>query len=480
MIFRLEPLYLHMTSSHLPFKLKLSYGIADLGASLAYVTINIFLLKFLVDVVGLNPRLAGLAFLVGRVIDAVTDPLMGIISDKFQSRWGRRMPFIWAGIIPIGLSFALLWILPSLAAFENQMQLFALTCLLLSFHAIAYTIVQVPYLALTPELAPEYSQRTVLSSFRAGFGTFASMIASAGPPLVVALFAVQNDLRGWAAMGIIFGGIISLSYLIMALGIQPYAVGASGAFREGQGGARAPSQLKPQAQTNPSIWQSYTSAFAAHGFTTIFMLFVVVTIAFGITSAVLPFYLEHGFGLTGINQTVPMAILFGVAILSLLLWTFISGQLGKRSAFAIGLLILGVALPLLVFLSPYGGLSAQLVGFSSLAGIGLGAAMLFPWAMLPDVADFDEQESGERREGLLYAIFTFGQKLAVALGAFTIGQMLAAVGYVEGASSQTVTAVNGIRFFMGVVAPCVFLAALYFIWRYPITRQAHSDFMSKR
>lgn len=469
-----------MNSRPLSLKLKLSYGIADIGASLAYVTINIFLLKFLVDVVGLDPRLAGLAFLVGRVIDAVTDPLMGMITDRFHngissglsSRWGRRMPFIWFGIIPIGLSFALLWMLPSLVSLENQTQLFAVTCLLLSFHAIAYTIVQVPYLALTPELAPEYSQRTVLSSFRAGFGTFASMIASAGPPLVVAIFAAQNDLRGWAAMGIIFGAIISLSYLFMALGVQ-----STEAFRESQEEARAKfkaqSQLKTNSSPTVSIWQSYTSAFSAHGFKTIFMLFVVVTIAFGVTSSILPFYLEHGFGLTGIDQTIPMAILFGVAIISLILWTFISGRLGKRSAFAIGLLVLGFALPLLVYLSPYGGLSPQLVIFSSFAGMGLGAAILFPWAMLPDVADFDEQESGEQREGLLYAIFTFGQKLAAGIGVFIIGQMLAAVGYVEGEASQTVTAVNGIRLLMGIVAPCIFLAALYFLWRYPITKQSH-------
>jgi len=452
-----------MNSSPLSLKLKLSYGIADIGASLAYVTINIFLLKFLVDVAGLRPALAGWAFLVGRAVDAITDPLMGMLTDRFQSRWGRRMPFIWAGIIPIGLSFALLWMLPS---FENQMQLFALTCLMLSFHAVAYTVVQVPYLALTPELAPEYSQRTVLSSFRAGFGTFASMIASAGPPLVVAIFSAQNDMQGWTAMGIIFGLIISLSYLVMALGVQ-----TTDAFKL----IKTKSVDKTDSRPTTALWQSYKSVFSAYGFSAIFVLFVVVTIAFGVLSANLPFYLEHGFGLTGSAQTIPMALLFGVAIISLVLWTFVSARLGKRSAFAIGIVLLGVSLPLLVYLSPYGGLSPQLVGFSGLAGMGLGAVILFPWAMLPDVADFDERESSERREGLLYAIFTFGQKLAVALGTFINAQILALVGYVPGEPSQTVTAVSGIRSLTGIVAPCIFFVALYFLWRYPISKESHES-----
>ena len=455
-----------MATSPLSLKLKLSYGIADIGASLAYVTINIFLLKFLVDVVGLKPSLAGWAFLVGRAIDAITDPLMGAISDRFQSRWGRRMPFIWLGMLPMGLSFALLWMLPAL---ESQMQLFGLTCLLLSFHAIAYTVVQVPYMALTPELAPEYSQRTVLSSFRAGFGTFASMIASAGPPLVIALFASQNELRGWAAMGIIFGAIIFLSYLVMAFGVQ-----SSAAFKQIQQKEEKEEKNSPDKKRAP-WWHSYSSVFSVYGFRAIFMLFVVVTIAFGVTSSILPFHLEYGFGLTGSAQTVPMAILFGVAIISLLLWTFLSDRLGKRSAFAVGLVLLGVALPLLVYLSPYGGLSPQLIGFSTLAGMGLGAAILFPWAMLPDVADFDEEQSGERREGLLYAFFTFGQKLAVAVGIFINSQMLALVGYVAEAPTQTATAVNGIRSLTGIVAPLVFLAALFFLWRYPITKQVHAS-----
>ena len=443
----------------LPIKLKLSYGIADIGASLAYVTINIFLLKYLVDVVGLKPSLAGWAFLVGRAVDAITDPLMGTISDRFQSRWGRRMPFIWLGIIPIGLSFALLWMLPAL---ENQMQLFGLTCLLLSIHAIAYTVVQVPYLALTPELAPEYSQRTVLSSFRAGFGTFASMIASAGPPLVVAVFAAQNELRGWAAMGIIFGVIISLSYLVMALGVQ-----STEAFKRIQ---HQPVTQKSQL----AWWQQYGSVFSAHGFRVIFILFVVITIGFGIVSSVLPFYLEYGFGLVGAQQTLPMAILFGVGIVSLVLWTFLSERLGKRCAFAIGIVLFSLSLPMLVYLSPYGGLSPQLIGFSTLAGMGLGAVILFPWAMLPDVADFDELKTGERREGLLYAFFTFGQKLAAAIGVFITGQILAVVGYMEDSPTQTLLAVNGIRSLVGIVAPLIVAAALYFLWQYPISKKAHA------
>jgi GPH family glycoside/pentoside/hexuronide:cation symporter len=437
---------------------KWGYGVADIGASLSYATINFFLLFFLVEVVGLRPALAGLVLLIGRVTDAITDPIMGMITDRTKSRWGRRKPYIWAGAIPFGITFALLWTVPS----DSQMVMFLLASLAIILHtALVYTIVQVPYMALTPELAPSYNERTALTSYRIGFGTLASLMAAALPPLLVATLnsrqgLPQDDQSGWIWMGIIFGALMSLSYLTMA------------------------ASVRERRTTHPSfgalnLWQEYRSAFGVFGYPQVLLLFVVVTIGLGIVSSILPFYLTSAIRLAPAEQTAVLGLLFGVAILALPIWGLVSARVGKKAAFATGLVILSLSLVLLVQLSPPGGLSSTLLFFSVLAGIGTATVLLFPWAMIPDVVEFDELKTGKRREGLLYAIFTFGQKVAFSLGAFMNAQMLELVGYRRDLVEQSAQTISGIQLMVGPAAALMFILAALVVLRYPITQARHLE-----
>lgn len=436
---------------------KWGYGVADLGAALSYNAINFFLLFFLIEVVGLRPALAGLVLLSARLIDAVTDPLMGMITDRTRSRWGRRKPYIWAGAVPFGITFALLWTVPD----ASQATMFIFAALAVALHVVVFTIVQVPYMALTPELAPEYSERTALTSYRVGFSTLASLLAAAAPPLLVALLnsgqGLPQDARyGWVGMGLIFGALMTLAYLVMAATVRE----------------RRTLQV-PFGALN--LWQEYRSAFAVFGYPQVLLLFMVVTIGLGIVSSILPFYLVSAIRLSPGEQTGILGLLFGVAILALPAWNILSARAGKKAAFTAGLLILSLGLLLLVTLSPPGYLSPLLLLFTILAGLGVATVLLFPWAMLPDVVEFDELNTGQRREGLLYAIFTFGQKLAFALGAFLNAQMLELVGYQRGAIEQSAQAVLGIQWMIGPVASAAFLVAVLMVWRYPITKAKHEE-----
>lgn len=435
---------------------RLGYGVAEVGASLAYNAINFFLYFFLVNEVGVRPGLAGSVLLLGRVIDAVTDPLMGFLSDRLRSRWGRRTPFIWAGALPLGISFALVWLVPT----GSQILSFGVAVGLLALHTVLFTVVQVPYLALTPELAPSYRERTILTSYRVGFGTVASLLAAATPPLIVAHFGgagrlMHSDPRGWVAMGLIFGAIITSSYVLMALNVrEPPA-------REEEGEA-------PRAPFRDSI-----SILRVHGFVPITLLFMTVTLGLGIVSSILPFYLDVGLGVDAAGQTLVLGTLFGSAVLALPFWSAFSSRLGKRAAFAMGLGVLSAALLLLVGVSPEEGLSPLLLSVAMLAGVGVSTVLLFPWAMLPDVVEFDDWQNRRRREGLLYAIFTFGQKTAFALGVFLNGRVQEWTGYLPGASLQPERAVWGIRLAVGPVAAVVFLVAFGLVWWFPITEARH-------
>jgi GPH family glycoside/pentoside/hexuronide:cation symporter len=224
-----------------------------------------------------------------------------------------------------------------------------------------------------------------------------------------------------------------------------------------------------------NLWQEYRSAFAVFGYPQVLVLFMVVTIGLGIISSILPFYLTSALRLSPGEQTTILGLLFGVAILALPAWSALSARVGKKAAFAAGLLTLGVSVVLLVSLAPGGWLSPLLVTFTVFAGLGTATVLLFPWAMIPDVVEFDELRTGKRREGLLYAIFTFGQKTAFALGAFLNAQMLELVGYQRDAVEQSARAIAGIQWMVGPVAAGVFLLAVLLVWRYPITKAKHDE-----
>ena len=362
------------------------------------------------------------------------------------------------GAIPFGLTFALVWAVPEVNT--SQILGFIIAAGLLTLHTTVFTIVQVPYLALTPELAPTYTERTTLTSYRAGFATFASLIAAAVPPILVSTLNNSQGLEpnarfGWLIMGVIFGGFSSLCYLLMAFGTKE--------------------PIRKVQQVKQNLWQNYSSAFKITGFSSILGIFITVTLALGIVSSLLPFYLESVSSIDPQWQTLVIGLLFITAIFSLPLWSLLSKRYGKRLAFTIGLIFLTINLPLLMWVSANAGLSPKLIIFTMLMGVGLGAVLLFPWAMLPDVVEFDELATGNRREGVLYAIFTFGQKVAFALAVFVNGQVLELVNYQSDIVVQSNFTNQGITLMVGPVAALLFASTIFWLWRYPISQVAHQE-----
>jgi glycoside/pentoside/hexuronide:cation symporter, GPH family len=446
-------------TSKLTIREKLGFGVADVGASLTYIAINTWLFYFLVNIVGLQPLLAGVVFLLGRIFDAITDPIMGVLSDRLKPKIGRK-PFILWGAVPLGISFALLWLVPD----ASQTIKFLLSSFLFLLFSLLYTIVQMPYMALIPELAESYDERTSLSSYRAAFGTFASLFAVALPPIIVGLISpgdlVQSRPVAWLVMGVIFGVITSMSYLVMAVS------------------TREPKRMEVSSPTF-SYFGEYVSAFKIYGFPQIFFLFIVVTMGLMITNSILPFFLESNLRLSGNDQSVVLGTLFIIAIAVFPLWNVAATRFGKRASLNIGLVIYAVSLFLLAWFTQPGGISAFLLVMTVVAGVGLSALILFPWAMLPDVVEFDQASSGRRREGLVYALFTFGQKIASSIGVFSNAIVTSLFGYKQGVLEQAPATVNAIKWMTGPVAALVFLVAIFFVFAFPITKARHESVRAK-
>lgn len=156
---------------------KLAFGAGDMGPALTANILVFFLLPFLTNVAGLNPTLAGSVLFVGKVSDAINDPIIGMMSDRTSTKWGRRIPWIIFSAIPFGLIFFLQWIVPHFSdnSSLNNTLLFIYYLIIGIVFNIFYTAVNLPYQALTPELTQDYNERTSLNSFRFSFSIGASI-----------------------------------------------------------------------------------------------------------------------------------------------------------------------------------------------------------------------------------------------------------------------------------------------------------------
>ncbi len=432
---------------------KLGYGIGDSGGALSYVAINTWLLYYLINIAGLTPILAGTTFIVGRILDAVLDPVFGMLSDRWRPRFGRLVFVRWAAL-PAGASFALMWLLPLADTGKFVLAVFGFTL----FSAI-YTVVLMPYLALLPEIAPDYDDRTRTNSYRFTFALISNMLAFTLPPVIVVAVTGAGDLAsspasGWLVMGLVFGVLISAAFL---------ATGTT--VKEPPGAGLRTSSI--------GLVSEVRTALGTRGFTEVFALFVIVTLGLMIVNSMLPFYLESALRLGSDSQPLVLGLLFGVAILAFPVWATLSARIGKRAALICGLLLQGGSLLALVTLVPAGQLSAVLFAVVIINGFGVSAVTLFPWSMLPDVVEFDELESGRRREGIFFSLFTFGQKTAGSVGVFANGIVVAVFGYQQGVAVQSDFTVGGLELVVGPVAAAVFGLAIILTWRYPITRQDH-------
>jgi glycoside/pentoside/hexuronide:cation symporter, GPH family len=435
-------------------RLAAGIGGAEIGASLAFVAINTWLLYYLINVARVPPLLAGAVFVAGRVVDAVTDPLMGTLVDRTRRRWPRLRWVRW-GALPLGVAFALLWWAP--AAAGEAATWVAMAALLLT--SLLYTVVQVPVLSLTPDLAPDYDGRTSLTAVRTAFAVLASMLAVALPPTIVLAFSRGSTLAesaplGWAVMGAAFGSVIVAGYWLL-----PRFVREPPAAREARGGGDA----------------AWWTVLRAPGFVPVLLTFLVVTVGIMLVNSLLPFALESVLMVSAAHQTPLLALLFGTAVVSFPVWAWLTGRLGKRGALTLAALVLGGALLGMMRGGVGAGASTGTLAWTVLAGLGLAGVMALPWAMLPDVVEFDALRSGEHREGLLYAVFTFGQKLAGSVGVFANALAAALLGYVPGTAVQADRTVAGLQTLLGPVAAAVFALAALVVWTSPITRARHEQ-----
>jgi len=428
---------------------KWMYGSGDLGFSLTSTIIGAYFAIYLTDVVGVSPAIAALAIFVGGTWDYINDPIVGYISDRTRSRWGRRRPFLLFGALPFVLVFALMWWRPP---FTSQAALAVYYSLIYALYDTAATFAYMPYFALTPELTSDYDERTELTTTRMFFSILGSLVAFTVPLLIVDGFN-PSRARRVLLMGGIFGLISAIPLWLAFFGTHE---------RE---------EFMHQEQT--SVRQAVKAAWQNRPFVFGLVIFLFTWVTISIIQLILLYYIKYVVQREAQSDLI-MATIFVVAMLALPLWERISRRLNKRLAYIAGIAFLMGVLLFLASLSPATSLTL-LLALCVLAGIGVAAAHVLPWSIIPDAIEYGEWQTGERHEGMFYSLITLAQKIAVSVALPLALLVLNYSGYIPNSASQPATAVAGIRIVAGPIPAILLGLGILFAALYPLGRENYSE-----
>jgi GPH family glycoside/pentoside/hexuronide:cation symporter len=455
----------------IPFQLKLVYGLGAFVNNLLAAAIGGMVIVLNLGL-GMNPALVGLLGALPRLTDALTDPLMGYISDNTRSRWGRRRPYIFLGAIAAGIIYAILWQLPADQS-ESFYFWYFLTGSLIFY--LAYTMFATPWVALGYELTPDYHERTRLMGVQNFVGQIPYMIA----PYFLAIMASDrwfDDMaEGAAGLSILIGAFV------IVIGVMPAIF-----LRERFKGIAEAEALDKRAQpdgTMTVILRSMLDFFRGFLITLRFVPFLKLCAATFLVfngfmliaafqSYVIIYYVFGGDTAAGAEFVGHSGLLGALSTLLVIMFTtWLGTKIGKRRAFFVttGVSMVGYALKWVCYNPDYPWL---LLVPAPLMAFGLGGLFTLMPSMIADVVDMDELQTHERREGMYGSIFWWVVKLGMAAALAGGGFLLNATGFdVELGGNQSERAIVLMRLFDAFVPFAASGLAIWTIATFSITEE---------
>ena len=428
----------------------------------------IFYAIYLTDVVGLDPRLGSFGALVGILWDAINDPVIGILSDRLRTRWGRRRPFLLLFAIPFGVSFITLWSAPD---WDSQTALLIYVTLSFMLADTLQTLVVVPFLSLTPELTPDYDERTTLTSFRSFFQLAGALSVVITAPAIVDLVLASggSQQQGFMLVGAIFGGIGALPLLLIGLFIRETSTAdqrESIPFRESLRRAWENIPFRYAVGIHVLNWSAVDMVAIT------FPYFLLYWVAEGDLLASIRIF---GFDLA--YESAFFGILMSVCILFIPFWLWVAKWRNKREAYMLGMTF-WVTVQFMIFTIQPGD-TAYLLIIAALAGIGVSAAYTLPDSLFADVIEWDELRTRRRQEGIFYGIRAFIRKLTGAVVIFVALQLLGWSGYLtptEGTLqfTQADSALRMIRLLVSPFGATVVSGTILLAWLFPLSREKYT------
>lgn len=423
------------------------YAIGSLGTGGFGTLPGLVLVFYLTDTLGVAAIVAGVLVTVAKVWDVVIDPVIGARSDRSLARRGSRRPFMIAGAVLLPVFFILTFAVPA-----GLSSLPAGLWVLFAFiaTATAFSLFQVPYIALPAELASGYDARTTLVSARVVVLTFAILLFGAGAPEIRDAFADEH--LGYLVMAVVAGLVIGAGMLVSAFAAPRGVV------------ADAP---------RISIVDNYREGFAtlrrSQPFRSLLATFLLQGLATGLMLAGAQYVARW---VLGDGVTILFLSLIAPALVFAPIWAVVARRIGKERSFVVASVLFGVAA--LAITAQLWAPGVWIYAPVALAGAAYAGMQSLPMSMLPDVISHDTRTHGRERAGTFGGMWTAGETTGMALGSTALTIVLAISGYLESVGGQEVvqpaSAISGIVIAFSVVPAVIIAASLVTFARYPLRR----------
>lgn len=431
-----------------PLPKKIAYAAPAFFLAVVGIPVYVYIPKFYTDVVGIDIAILGYILFSVRLFDAFTDPMIGYISDRTRTTFGRRRPYIAIGSIFVAITLYLLFS-PPVASPGFETVWFGI-CIYALF--LFWTTVVVPFESLGPEITFDYHERTTLFGLRDGFLIAGTLLAASSPAIVQWLFGLADDAEGER-----------LKFFWLAIIYAPLLIGSCWwcvlAIHE-----------KHHTASVANLWGGLRDTLRNRPFIILLVSYTISAIGNNLPATLILFYVQYVLQSDMADFFLFLYFVTGIAFLPG--WIWLSRRTGKKIAWLASMAINTGAFIAVFFLGPG---DADIYGvLVILSGIGFGATLAIPSAIQADVIDYDELLTGERREGQYIGLWSISKKLAAALGVGASLTILGMSGYTPNIEqSEQVRLV--LRTLYALVPSICNMLAFVIVLAYPISSQIHAD-----
>ena len=428
----------------------IAYGLPMAGFSAATMTLNLYLLKYSADVLLIAPGVMGAVFMIARLWDAVTDPVAGQWSDRTATRWGRRRPWMLAAALPILITLMMVWAPPS---FLNGWLLIAWMAIGLLLYETAATVFIVPYGALGMEITDNHHERTRLFGWRQGIGASGFLLSLAF------LYAIRSAVepREVARLLAAVGGLLLMSTILYAVWRIPERKEYTG--RGGENLRRALFD----------VWRNRHARL-------LFFVYAIESFAAGSIGVMVPFIMDDVLGRYDLQELL-LGFYVVPQFLLIPLWIHLSKRIGKKTLWMWGMAAM---------VPGYGGIiwgvqggPFLIMGLVMILASGIGIASVVVPSIKADIIDYDELETGERKEGIYTAAWNFIRKAGVGLAIGASGLLLQWAGYDAEAEVQSQAVRTTILVIAGGLPASGYAIGMILFSRFSFNEAEHAEVLAQ-
>ncbi len=434
----------------LKIKEKIGYGLGDTASHFVWDMVGFWLLFFYTDVYGISAAAAGTIMLIARFWDMAIDPVIGVISDRTKTRWGKFRPYILFGAVPYAVLAILTFTTPDFGETGKMIYAGATYVLLMT----AYAFINLPYSALGAVMTDDTYERAGLNTYRFIAG-FAGQFVVTGLALTLAEFFGGGDkAQGFQYTLILFAGLSLVFFFITFITTKE--------------------RVHPPVDQQNSISEDFKNLFKNKAWLILAIVGIVSFVMFAMQNAAIAYYFKYYLGR---ESNVQLFNVIGTValIVALPLSKPLAKRFGNKNVFIGSSLISGLFF-MLIYLPGVNNLTTVYV-FNIIAKMAYAPAVPLLWTMIADSADYGEWKTGRRSTGLYFSAAVFGQKAGWGIGAAVAGWILAASQFVPNVE-QTATAITGIKLLVSVIPGILYMSCALFMLFYNIDAKT-TDIMKK-